>query len=603
MDSTHSRRGRIRLGIALALVCALVPASLALADAFGPQTQITNQGPPGDIAFHAGFHAVAYNSATHRHLVVYVGTTTDDPELLDDIWGQLTDDDGNPVGDPFFISEVSQPYDEYNPAAVEYSPQRNEFLVAWDRDEIVYGVRLAADGTPITGEIPLSGAHGDIESESIAWNSAAGEYLVAWKSNGPGATDRMYGRRVAGDGTPIGASEIEVAGNDGLVANDATDVVYNATSNEYLAIYRARLQAGGGHEIYGQRLAGADASRIGSPDFVISTMGPDDGGTFQATPPSAVWNSTANQYLVAWSGNDNAAAGREVYGQLLAADGTEIGTDDFRISDMGPEDSTDFEANRPRLLYNPNAGEYFVAWHGDDDSAGLIDDEQEVFGQRLTPTGAETGTNDFRISNAGPDGSDTVAANRPAIAYNPNTCDYFVTWFTGDPNAGDSTQEWEIFGRRVDAKACPAAPPVTPPVVPPVVPPADKIAPVISGLKVTNKAFSVNAGKPRSTKFRYRLSEAARVSFRIERKTKGRRVGGRCVKATPKNAARKKCTRFVLAGSFAQQGKAGANSKRFAGKFGRRALKPGRYRAVVTARDAAGNRSKKAKVAFRVVRP
>ena len=572
---------------------------MALADAFGPQPQITNQGPAGDTDFHAGFHALAYNSASHRHLVVYVGTTTDSPALMDDIWGHFADNSGNPVGGPFRITDVSQDYDEYNPAAVVYSPQRNEFLVAWDRDEVVYTRRLAADGTPLTGEVPISGIHDDIESESIAWNSRAGEYLVAWKSDGGAATDRMYGRRVSGSGVAIDASEFEVAGGDTITANDATGLAYNETSDEYLAIYRGTTPTDG-YEVYAQRLRGADAARVGSPDVQISSMG-SGSPSFQVSPPSVVWNPVLNQYLVAWSGNDNAAAGQEVYGQLLAADGTQIGSNDFRISDMGPEGDSAYGANRPRLLYNPNADEYFVSWHGEDNEGGLVDGEQEVFGQRLTPTGAETGTNDFRISNAGPDGSVDVAANRPAIAYNPNTCDYFVTWFTGDANTGAATQEWEIFGRRVDAKPCPPPPPVV----------TDTVRPVITGLRVTNKVFSVavprrkassSARVPRSTKFRYRLSEAARVSFRIERKTKGRRVAGRCRKATAKNRARKACVRFVRVGSLAQRGKAGLNTKRFAGKVGARRLKPGRYRAVVTARDAAGNRSKPRKVAFRVVR-
>jgi hypothetical protein len=41
---------------------------------------------------------------------------------------------------------------------------------------------------------------------------------------------------------------------------------------------------------------------------------------------------------------------------------------------------------------------------------------------------------------------------------------------------------------------------------------------------------------------------------------------------------------------------------RFSGRLGRRALRLGRHRAVLTAVDAAGNRSAPARVGFRVVR-
>jgi hypothetical protein len=50
-------------------------------------------------------------------------------------------------------------------------------------------------------------------------------------------------------------------------------------------------------------------------------------------------------------------------------------------------------------------------------------------------------------------------------------------------------------------------------------------------------------------------------------------------------------------------GKAGANSRRFSGRFGRRALKAGRYRARAVATDMAGNRSRPKTVGFRIRRP
>jgi hypothetical protein len=40
---------------------------------------------------------------------------------------------------------------------------------------------------------------------------------------------------------------------------------------------------------------------------------------------------------------------------------------------------------------------------------------------------------------------------------------------------------------------------------------------------------------------------------------------------------------------------------KFSGRIGRRALKPGRYRVVISATDAAGNVSKRATLSFRVI--
>ena len=120
----------------------------------------------------------------------------------------------------------------------------------------------------------------------------------------------------------------------------------------------------------------------------------------------------------------------------------------------------------------------------------------------------------------------------------------------------------------------PAPPPPPPP------PPADTTAPVISNLRVTRKRFK------RRTKFRFELSEAARVRYVIARKAKRR--NGRA--------------RYRKVGTFSHAGIAGHNGRRFRAKIGKRRLRAGRYRAKVSARDAAGNRSRSAQVRFRIVR-
>jgi CSLREA domain-containing protein len=120
---------------------------------------------------------------------------------------------------------------------------------------------------------------------------------------------------------------------------------------------------------------------------------------------------------------------------------------------------------------------------------------------------------------------------------------------------------------------------------------SDVTAPVWQSASISPKTFRVNrrgmAEKPvasrvrRGTTFRYRLSEAARVVFTIQRRRNGR---------------------YVQARRFAKASKAGLNLKRFSGRIGRRALKPGRYRATLVATDAAGNRSNRKRLPFRVVR-
>jgi hypothetical protein len=117
--------------------------------------------------------------------------------------------------------------------------------------------------------------------------------------------------------------------------------------------------------------------------------------------------------------------------------------------------------------------------------------------------------------------------------------------------------------------------------------PLDRQAPLIGGFRATPSLFAlaraatpVSARVARGTRFRYRLSEAARVTIRIQRA----RPGGR----------------YVGVGTLRRSGAKGANRIRFTGRIGTRALKPGRYRAVISATDAAGNRSSLSRTVFRI---
>jgi hypothetical protein len=141
----------------------------------------------------------------------------------------------------------------------------------------------------------------------------------------------------------------------------------------------------------------------------------------------------------------------------------------------------------------------------------------------------------------------------------------------------------------------------------------DTSAPLISRASMLRTRFAVGrAATPvsaqrrrrvkRGTAFRYTLSETSDVTIAIQRRTIGRRVGGRCRKATRRNRSRRRCTRFVRAGALRRADQSGSVSTSFSGRIGRRALKPSRYRATITATDTAGNRSAPRRLAFRVVR-
>jgi hypothetical protein len=108
-------------------------------------------------------------------------------------------------------------------------------------------------------------------------------------------------------------------------------------------------------------------------------------------------------------------------------------------------------------------------------------------------------------------------------------------------------------------------------------------------------ASAVRAG----TTLQFAPSEPARVTVKIERRLSGRRVRGRCRAGAH---AGKRCKLFKSAGrSLTRQGLQGPNTIAFSGRLGRKALTIGTYRALITATDAAGNRSRTAKLGFVIV--
>ena len=254
----------------------------------------------------------------------------------------------------------------------------------------------------------------------------------------------------------VGTNDFRISdmGTDGTTTFSATfpAVAYNATNNEYLVVWMGDDTTDGEFEIYGQRINAATGAEVGTNDFRISDMGTDGNVAFEVREPAVAYNATNNEYLVVWRGDDTTDGEFEIFGQRLDAAGGELGTNDFRISDMGTDGNPALDATDPEIAYNATNNEYLVVWRGDDDTPPLVDNEYEIFGQRIdAATGAEVGTNDFRISDMGTDGDNTFRADDPAVAYNATNNEYLVVWMGWDNTAPLVLDEPEIFIQRINA--------------------------------------------------------------------------------------------------------------------------------------------------------
>jgi hypothetical protein len=167
----------------------------------------------------------------------------------------------------------------------------------------------------------------------------------------------------------------------------------------------------------------------------------------------------------------------------------------------------------------------------------------------------DPGTGNFRLRP----GSALVDAGDPDSA---RGADLDGNLLIADGN-GDGTARRDIGAYELSPPA-PAGP------APGPVP--DKQPPLVSGFRASRTALT------------YGLSESARVTVTIQRRLAGHRA------------------RYGTVGKLSASATGGKNRTRVAARLRRKEARPGRYRAVIVATDAAGNRSKPKTATFRVSR-
>jgi len=225
---------------------------------------------------------------------------------------------------------------------------------------------------------------------------------------------------------------------------------FDPASGEFLVVWSGDDNTGGlvddESEIFAQRV-GPDGSLVGSR-IRISAMGPDGDPAFDAFAPAVAFDPLSGEFLVVWVGEDNTGGlvdnELEIFAQRVGRDGSLVGSR-VRVSAMGPDSDPEFDASRPAVTFDPLSGEFLVVWHGDDNTGGLVDDEFEVFGQRVGSDGSLLGER-VRISAMGPNGDPAFDASRPAVAFSPLSGEFVVVWSGDDNTGGLVDEEFEIHG-------------------------------------------------------------------------------------------------------------------------------------------------------------
>ena len=314
----------------------------------------------------AGFAAdpdVVYNYVRHEFLVVWSGT--DVPSSADaEIRTQRIDAGlGIQVGleDPR-ISALIPGLSNVGPQ-VAYAPSTDEYLVAWEQvgstgaTSSLRAQKLDGLGNevgPDDAAVTLSGLR---DLGGIAYGPAAHEFLAVWV-----AGSQVYGQRIdAATVTQVGPKEFQISdlAQTNPVLPLSSHLAHDPITDRFLVVWSGPDDPVDPEvrEIHG-RLVDADGTLVGPDEFAVSGL---DHPLFYADPyaPRAVFQPSTNHYVVSWMGAvDGLVPGGtdgEVWFQVLdGTTGAEVGLDDLRLSDLGPEGDFDFGAGFPALALGPD---------------------------------------------------------------------------------------------------------------------------------------------------------------------------------------------------------------------------------------------------------
>lgn len=191
-------------------------------------------------------------------------------------------------------------------------------------------------------------------------------------------------------------------------------IAFDTENNRYLVAYRK--YADSKYQIYAQ-LIDAAGSAVGD-EFVITTINGDW--------PAVAYDSADQKFLVVWQ-DMRGTTGKDIYGQIVNADGTLAGGN-FAISTATGEQSD------PAVSYDNANKRFFVAW--DDNRSGTNSD---IYGQLIKADGTLSGSN-FVISGA--------ADNQtwPSMAYDSANQRFLVIWQSSPPGG-----ESDLYGQLVNA--------------------------------------------------------------------------------------------------------------------------------------------------------
>jgi hypothetical protein len=237
---------------------------------------------------------------------------------------------------------------------VAWNSRRNEYLVVWVRDEVIYARRVGLTGQLLGSELVVNSATQFSSGDpAVAYASTSDAYLVVWvyQHVGGGVIQHssVVGRMLSSNGQPQGGQfyiSQDTQGN----ARFAPELAYNRSRNEHLVVWMQWDIFAAHDDIRGRRVTGNGDLLF--PESIGIATGPEQ----QLTPAVgaiATHPGEGGRYLVTWV---QQGAQNQVLARRLGADTNPQGPSLL----LGPSDPFDYG---PAAVYgNEQTGTYVAAW-------------------------------------------------------------------------------------------------------------------------------------------------------------------------------------------------------------------------------------------------
>jgi hypothetical protein len=308
-----------------------------------------------------GRSSVAFDPVNHHYLVVWTDWRNAN-NIDSDIYGQLLNFDGNPIGSNFSITNLRTSQKQ---ATVAYDHDKQRFLVAWKDDRLansekLYGRFISHQGKLLDNEFLIAKGEGKQDRPSLIYDPKGKRFFVVWRD----IVDEQQYLSTTLEGKGIFAAFVHDSDNNaepGILIDTEEDAClppspyaasYSPEDDLFLVVWTtARDYQKMGLDVFGALVRARDGKRIGDA-FPIAVK--NDYQEF----PSVIFDQKQQRFLVIWYDlrRDQTAKNMDIYGRYISPQGEM--SKEFLMTDHGAPGIRRF----PAIAYSHKSETTLLLW-------------------------------------------------------------------------------------------------------------------------------------------------------------------------------------------------------------------------------------------------